>query len=158
MAPNLSFFASTRQRTLTHNENPLDKGLGAAVSFFSPTPSSKSPLPPSPQPPFGAKIHYEAGVRQGTGLHWHETHTEYLRVEHGRLLVWLGDESKVITRDDGDVVIPPFIIHGYQPADSNGADEEVIVWERVDRESFRTNPHYIPFNPSFEERSVLENT
>ncbi len=66
-------------------------------------------------------------------MHWHERHTEYVRVERGRLLVWLDKEIREVGPEDGDIVIKPFTLHQYRPADSNRPEDEVIVWERTDR-------------------------
>lgn len=145
-----SFFAPTRRRSVTRTRQTLDPGLGSAVFFFSGASIS-------PMLPFQVKIHYKPGKqvrifhsptalrgrvrRETTGMHWHERHTEYLRVERGRLTVWLDGKVLDIGPDDGDLKISPCVVHQYRPADSNGPHDEVIVWERTDRESLHPSHH-----------------
>ncbi|KAF4448175.1 hypothetical protein F53441_8384 [Fusarium austroafricanum] len=70
----------------------------------------------------------------GTGLHWHETHTEYLEVVQGYALVTVGDHTDVFTKDDGIITIPRYAIHQYMRADKAekgkaGKDVDLIVRE-----------------------------
>ncbi|KAF5633439.1 Dolichyl-phosphate-mannose mannosyltransferase 2 [Fusarium sp. NRRL 52700] len=70
----------------------------------------------------------------GTGLHWHETHTEYLQVVQGYALVTVGDRTAVFSKDDGIITIPRYTIHQYMRADKTdegkpGKDRDLIVRE-----------------------------
>ncbi|KAM5352850.1 hypothetical protein ACJ41O_005572 [Fusarium nematophilum] len=73
----------------------------------------------------------------GTGLHWHETHTEYLQVIQGYALVTVGDRTAVFTKDDGVITIPRYAIHQYMRADKTeegkaGKDMDLVVREWTD--------------------------
>ncbi|KAJ4146125.1 hypothetical protein NW754_001588 [Fusarium falciforme] len=70
----------------------------------------------------------------GTGLHWHETHTEYLQIVEGYALVTLGDCTAVFTKDDGVITIPRYTVHQYMRADNTeqgkaGKDMDLVVRE-----------------------------
>ncbi|EWY90052.1 hypothetical protein FOYG_07678 [Fusarium oxysporum NRRL 32931] len=70
----------------------------------------------------------------GTGLHWHETHTEYLQVVQGYALVRVGDRTAIFSKDDGIITIPRYTIHQYMRADKTdegkaGKDVDLIVRE-----------------------------
>lgn len=70
----------------------------------------------------------------GTGLHWHETHTEYLQVVQGYALITIDDRTEVFTKDDGIITIPRYAVHQYMRADSSergrkGRDVDLIVRE-----------------------------
>jgi mannose-6-phosphate isomerase-like protein (cupin superfamily) len=72
-----------------------------------------------------------------TGLHWHETHTEYLQVLQGHALITVGDRTAVFTKDDGVITIPRFTIHGFGRADhteegKGSRDIELIMREWTD--------------------------
>jgi mannose-6-phosphate isomerase-like protein (cupin superfamily) len=69
-----------------------------------------------------------------TGLHWHETHTEYLQVLQGHALVTIGSRTSVFGKDDGVITIPRGTIHQYMRADkteegSESRDVDLIVRE-----------------------------
>ncbi|CAH0047697.1 unnamed protein product [Clonostachys solani] len=67
-----------------------------------------------------------------SGLHWHESHTEFLRVIKGSIRARVGDTWKVVTATDGEqpeVRIDRFVWHEWQRA---GPEGEVIVVERTD--------------------------
>ncbi|KAF5968443.1 Dolichyl-phosphate-mannose mannosyltransferase 2 [Fusarium coicis] len=70
----------------------------------------------------------------GTGLHWHENHTEYLQVVQGYALVTVGDRTAVFSKDDRIITIPRYTIHQYMRADKTdegkaGKDVDLIVRE-----------------------------
>ncbi|KAF4453377.1 Dolichyl-phosphate-mannose-- mannosyltransferase 2 [Fusarium albosuccineum] len=72
-----------------------------------------------------------------TGLHWHETHTEYLQVVQGYALVTVGDRTAVFTKDDGVITIPRYTIHQYSRADNTeegkaGKTMDLMVREWTD--------------------------
>ena len=46
-----------------------------------------------------------------TGLHWHETHVELLRVTQGRFRVNVEGTWTVMTPDDEELRIEPFVRH-----------------------------------------------
>jgi hypothetical protein len=75
--------------------------------------------------------------KAATGLHWHETHTEYLQVVSGAAFVTLGDT----VAKDGIITIPRFMVHGYSRADSitppvqgeeDGKDVDLVIKEWTD--------------------------
>ncbi len=49
-----------------------------------------------------------------TGPHWHESHTEYLKVLEGLARIRLGDKTKVYGPLDGVIEVPRFVIHEWQ--------------------------------------------
>ena len=53
-----------------------------------------------------------------TGLHWHETHEEYLFVLQGKALITVEDVTRVIGREDGVQEVKRGVIHGFSRADS----------------------------------------
>ncbi|KAH7265518.1 uncharacterized protein BKA55DRAFT_559137 [Fusarium redolens] len=68
-----------------------------------------------------------------SGLHWHETHDEYLKVVKGTIKVRLGDSRQVIHATDGiqpEIKVPRYAWHEWQRAAPDG--EEVIVIERTE--------------------------
>jgi uncharacterized RmlC-like cupin family protein len=69
-----------------------------------------------------------------SGLHWHESHTEYLRVVKGAVRVRLGDKTTVVSANKGlkpvEVRVAPYVLHQWSRADPRG--EEVVVIERTD--------------------------
>ncbi|KAL7784924.1 hypothetical protein V8C37DRAFT_394956 [Trichoderma ceciliae] len=68
-----------------------------------------------------------------SGLHWHETHTEYLTVIKGSIKVRLGDIEQVITAIQGnqpEIKVERYAWHEWQRAELDG--DEVVVVERTD--------------------------
>lgn len=68
-----------------------------------------------------------------SGLHWHESHDEYLRVIQGSIHVILGDEEHIITASDGnqpEVKVARYAWHSWQRASPEG--EPVVVVERTE--------------------------
>ncbi|KAF5570503.1 hypothetical protein FPHYL_1179 [Fusarium phyllophilum] len=68
-----------------------------------------------------------------SGLHWHETHDEYLKVVKGTIRVRLGDTRQVISATEGnqpEIKVPRYVWHEWQRAALEG--EEVVVIERTD--------------------------
>ncbi|KAI1039538.1 hypothetical protein LB505_002613 [Fusarium chuoi] len=68
-----------------------------------------------------------------SGLHWHETHDEYLKVVKGTIRVRLGDSRQVISATDDnqpEIKVPRYAWHEWQRAAPDG--EEVVVIERTD--------------------------
>lgn len=66
-----------------------------------------------------------------SGLHWHETHTEYLKVIRGSILVRLGTRSVVLsatTDDQPEVKVDRHVWHEWRRAEP---DDLVIVEERT---------------------------
>ncbi|KAM0189657.1 hypothetical protein ACHAPA_006356 [Fusarium lateritium] len=80
-------------------------------------------------------IYLKAGEdTPGTGLHWHEAHTEYLEVVQGFALVTVGNHTAVFSKDDGIITIPRYTIHQFMRADKTeqgkvGKDVDLIVRE-----------------------------
>lgn len=44
-------------------------------------------------------------------LHWHEMHDEIFRVVKGRMIVRIGNESRIYVPEDGEVRIPKGVLH-----------------------------------------------
>ena len=78
-----------------------------------------------------------AGSTWTSGLHWHETHTEYLRLVQGKVRVRLGDKTKVVSKSagevDAEIKIDRNVWHEWSRADGAEDDgEDVVVMERTD--------------------------
>lgn len=78
-----------------------------------------------------------------SGLHWHETHTEYLQVLQGAIYVQLGTRMHILGPDDGVVVVEKRMRHCWGRADSitkfaanrkaeRSKNEAVVVLESTD--------------------------
>jgi uncharacterized RmlC-like cupin family protein len=68
-----------------------------------------------------------------SGLHWHETHDEYLKVVQGTIRVRLGDSMQVISATEGnqpEIKVARYVWHEWQRAGPEG--EEVVVVERTE--------------------------
>ncbi|KAF5698719.1 hypothetical protein FMUND_15026 [Fusarium mundagurra] len=68
-----------------------------------------------------------------SGLHWHESHDEYLKVVKGTIRVQLGDSRQVVSATDGnqhEIKVPRYAWHEWQRAAPEG--EEVVVIERTE--------------------------
>jgi quercetin dioxygenase-like cupin family protein len=71
----------------------------------------KFPLPPGSSPE--VTITLFAGSKRATGLHWHETHMEILRVTQGATCVETDGVVRVINERDAAVVIKPGVRHQF---------------------------------------------
>ncbi|KAH8886878.1 hypothetical protein GQ53DRAFT_726744 [Thozetella sp. PMI_491] len=81
------------------------------------------------------ELTFRVGVTNRTGLHWHETQTEYVQVLQGHATITVGDHTAVFGPEDGIVTIPKFTLHQYGRADdtpegaaSKGVDMIVKEW------------------------------
>ena len=90
---------------------------------------------PSPESSNRTLITIPPGSAWTTTLHWHETHTEYIRVLQGRLRVTVGKTTKEVGPEDGDLRIEKFVVHEFRRADGgtvdgrgSGGDVEVMEW------------------------------
>jgi len=83
------------------------------------------------------RITLPAGSVWSSGLHWHETHTEYLTVIRGRVHVRLGDDERIIDAADDRGAGPPEIKvdrgvwHEWSRAEPDGPDDVVVI-EKTD--------------------------
>jgi mannose-6-phosphate isomerase-like protein (cupin superfamily) len=92
--------------------------------------------------PHRVRITVPAGSRWSSGLHWHETHTEYLRVVSGRARVRLGDVTKVFGASDGEVRVDRSVWHQWEADDGvstgegkeEGEGDDLVVEERTEPE------------------------
>ncbi len=57
------------------------------------------------------------GSRYTTTLHWHVTHTEYIKVISGAALITVSNKTKVCTAEDGIAVIPRYARHEWMRFD-----------------------------------------
>lgn len=65
-----------------------------------------------------------------SGLHWHETHTEYLQILQGRAFVRLGHRSQEYdSSQDGAIEVPNFVVHEWHRVWGEEDQEELIVRE-----------------------------
>lgn len=75
-----------------------------------------------------------------SGLHWHETHTEYLRVISGHAWVSVDGDSRIISAEGGHITVPRYARHEWRrtiKADGHGFQdswdkEELVVEEWTD--------------------------
>ncbi|KAL6814468.1 hypothetical protein J3E69DRAFT_347308 [Trichoderma sp. SZMC 28015] len=100
----------------------IERGLPNAVVYDLTTPNQVTVTLPSRS-------------TWSSGLHWHETHTEYLKVIKGSIKVRLGDSEQIITAsktNQPEIKVERYEWHEWQRAQLDG--EEVIVIERTDPE------------------------
>jgi uncharacterized RmlC-like cupin family protein len=68
-----------------------------------------------------------------SGLHWHESHTEYLKVIQGSIKVRVGTTERIVSAsatNQPEIRIDKYVWHEWQRAHQDG--EEVVVIERTD--------------------------
>lgn len=68
-----------------------------------------------------------------SGLHWHETHTEYLKVVQGSIKVRVGNTERIISAtatSQPEIKVDKYVWHEWRRAELGG--EEVVVIERTD--------------------------
>jgi hypothetical protein len=65
-----------------------------------------------------------------SGLHWHETHREYLKLVKGSIKVRLGASTRIVSVPGTEIEIPRGAWHEWQRADAQSG--VVIVEERTD--------------------------
>lgn len=96
------------------------------TSFFRPPPESVTFSFPPPAalnipaiPP--TIINFHVGSELSTQLHWHTTHTEYVRVTSGAALIMVSGISKIYMAKDGAAQVPRYARHEWmrfdRPAD-----------------------------------------
>jgi uncharacterized RmlC-like cupin family protein len=61
-----------------------------------------------------------------SGLHWHETHDEYLKVVKGSIHVRLGPSSSIV-REGEEVKVEKFVRHEWSRAKPDDNDEAVVI-------------------------------
>ena len=114
-------------RTVTAN----DPTIGMAVPDGSLTLTHPRPARPGV---VVAALH--PGGHAGVPPHWHETHTEHLRVVQGYALIRCGTLTKLYGPDEV-VTVPPYVIHGFARGDAPQArqywrEEMTKGWEAED--------------------------
>ncbi|KAK0609699.1 hypothetical protein B0T17DRAFT_501365 [Bombardia bombarda] len=89
--------------------------------------------------PHRVTITLPLGSTWTSGLHFHQTHDEYLCLLKGTVRVRLGDEIHILTASNHspltplEIKVPKGVWHEWSRADGDvGKDEEVIVVERTD--------------------------
>jgi quercetin dioxygenase-like cupin family protein len=95
------------------------------VTYTLPSPAFSSPVVTITLPP---------NSKWTSGLHWHETHTEYLTIIQGAALVTLDSVIRTYTPSDGIIVIPRYARHEWRRAEFPNEDEELVVKEWTDPE------------------------
>ncbi|KAE9381242.1 hypothetical protein N431DRAFT_424829 [Stipitochalara longipes BDJ] len=84
-----------------------------------------------PSPPFSSPVVTITLPPKSTwtsGLHWHESHTEYLQIVRGSALVTLNNITQVFTSENGIITVPRFARHEWQRASTEGEDLVVKEW------------------------------
>jgi mannose-6-phosphate isomerase-like protein (cupin superfamily) len=72
-----------------------------------------------------------AGSKWHAGAHWHEEYDELMRVVKGRAKIRLGNDHRVITAEDGEVLIKKGVVHDVMRADvgaKEGEGDEGDLW------------------------------
>ncbi|KAJ5585190.1 uncharacterized protein N7459_004990 [Penicillium hispanicum] len=87
-------------------------------------------LPSSPSSPV-VTISIPPNSSWTSGPHWHETHTEYLRVIQGTAKVALSGHTRIVRPSDGIIVIPKFAVHEWSRVDPAGSGGEVFDAEET---------------------------
>ncbi|KAM7216781.1 hypothetical protein V8F06_007891 [Rhypophila decipiens] len=109
-------------RTITRHEEQISTKTGRLD--FSPAPDSSDIHPGT------VTVTINTGPDSpSTGLHWHETHTEHLRIVQGCALVTVGDHTATFTKDDGVITIPRLVLHEVRRADNV---EQGRAWKDTD--------------------------
>ena len=98
--------------------NPIIKRAGSASVIYDLSKPSQT------------TITLPTGSTWTSGLHWHETHDEYLHVLQGSIRVRLGQTAS-IRRAGQEAKVPKHVRHEWSRADVDGG-EEVIVVERTE--------------------------
>ena len=80
--------------------------------------------------PDQASITLPPGSSWNSGSHWHEIHTEYLKIEAGAARTVLGGIFKGPVRpSDGVVTVPRGTIHEWHRSEGDDLDSELVVTE-----------------------------
>ncbi|KAI1610085.1 hypothetical protein EDD36DRAFT_445475 [Exophiala viscosa] len=61
--------------------------------------------------------------------HWHETHTEYLQILHGRAVVRLGQTTGEFGPGDGVIEVPRLTVHEWHRVREGDNQEDLVVRE-----------------------------
>ncbi|KAI9162840.1 FAD-containing monooxygenase EthA [Paramyrothecium foliicola] len=117
--PNLIFI--TGLFVMDHGSTIIERPLPSAVKYDLSTPGHvKITLPPA--------------STWSSGLHWHETHDEYLKVIKGGIRVRLGNSWSVIKATDSEqpeIKVNRYVWHEWKRAEPS---DEVVVIERTEPE------------------------
>lgn len=86
-----------------------------------------------PSPPYSTPIVHitvPTGSTWTSGFHWHEIHTEFLKVVKGTVAVTLGATTKNFSATDGVITVPRFARHEWRRAQpiEDGVDLVVEEW------------------------------
>ncbi|KAH7364066.1 hypothetical protein BKA65DRAFT_532714 [Rhexocercosporidium sp. MPI-PUGE-AT-0058] len=72
-----------------------------------------------PSPPYSSPyttITLPVGSTWTSGLHWHETHTEYLQIISGAAIIALNNTTCIYTSSSGVITVPRYAKHEWQRA------------------------------------------
>jgi hypothetical protein len=94
-------------RTNTTHQISLNRPGNVTYTFDA----SRNPLK-------ATKITLPPGSPWTSGLHWHETHTEYLQIIQGVARITLNGTTENYTAADSIIVVPRFARHEWQRADA----------------------------------------
>ncbi|KAH7417440.1 hypothetical protein BKA64DRAFT_657960 [Cadophora sp. MPI-SDFR-AT-0126] len=98
-------------RTSTTHLHTFSRQGPSSVTYEVPSPPYSSPY---------TTITLPVGSTWTSGLHWHETHIEYLQVLSGAALITLNDVTRIYTAGDGVVTVPRYAKHEWQRASRAG--------------------------------------
>lgn len=91
-------------------------------------PAGSMAIPSLRDPHLSVLLTFHPGTTATTGLHWHESHTEYLSIISGRARVRLGTSVAIFGPEDGTITIPRGMLHEYGRAEPD-APEDLVVRE-----------------------------
>ncbi|GAM85831.1 hypothetical protein ANO11243_038390 [Dothideomycetidae sp. 11243] len=99
-----------------------------SVTYIMPKPAAATTTPS--EAATKVTIHIPPGSDWTSGLHYHATHTEFLRVKSGQASVRLGSTTKIYTSSEGIIRVERGQWHEWKRAAADG--EELVVEEWTD--------------------------
>jgi len=104
-------------RTDTRSRSSFTRS--GSVTYDLPNPASVSKIVTITLPPASTWT---------SGLHWHETHTEYLQIIQGSAEITLSNTTQIYTSSSGIITVPRYARHEWKRALSDGPDLIVQEW------------------------------
>lgn len=106
------------QRTNTSARTVVNRTNQATMSFDTSSPSA-----------YVTTVSIFRGSHWTSGLHWHETHTEYLQIVQGRAIVQLGEHRREYGPEDGVIRVDKFVLHEWGTAPTTASEGGVTTGE-----------------------------
>ena len=119
-APSTSLTYLTSLLTREYINMPLTKTSNLPELTRSPPDSVTFAFPPHSPPDdeiAPTLITFRPSSTISTSLHWHTTHTEYIKVLSGAALVMVAGKVKIYTAEDGTAVVPRYARHEWMRFD-----------------------------------------